>query len=257
LLFSFLYFFTNAIFSGDRGYLIFFISIPLIFIYMGLLSSKSNNTTNIRKICVSNGAVLVVVLLIGIFFIGNIMLSITDMERAALLTSYETRLLGFTDFSLLKERGYRITEVFAQFFETMRFYASSGFWGRGYLNSPLGRESNWYNDNVPSAFLMSEFGLRGVFIIFIAYGIILGIIIPGYRTIYSESGVKCRLLHWRFLGLAAACFLVIPGIYMILANVGLVPFTGKNVFLFGLDSYSDLLESALLFGLMARGIREN
>jgi hypothetical protein len=40
-------------------------------------------------------------------------------------------------------------------------------------------------------------------------------------------------------------------IYMVLANYGLVFFTGKNVYLLGLESVSDLLESLVLLGMAA------
>ena len=36
------------------------------------------------------------------------------------------------------------------------------------------------------------------------------------------------------------------GVYMLLANYGWVLFTGRNVYLFGLDSVSDALESMVL-----------
>jgi hypothetical protein len=44
---------------------------------------------------------------------------------------------------------------------------------------------------------------------------------------------------------------VFSGLYMVLANYGLVFFTGKNVYLLGLDSVSDALESLVLLGVAA------
>jgi hypothetical protein len=52
-----------------------------------------------------------------------------------------------------------------------------------------------------------------------------------------------------FPAMAAAMLLltlVCAGLYMVLANYGLVFFTGKNVYLLGLDSVSDTLEAILL-----------
>jgi hypothetical protein len=57
-----------------------------------------------------------------------------------------------------------------------------------------------------------------------------------------------------FGALVARMFLfvvVFSGLYMVLANYGLVFFTGKNVYLLGLDSVSDALESLLLIGVAA------
>jgi hypothetical protein len=36
---------------------------------------------------------------------------------------------------------------------------------------------------------------------------------------------------------------------MLLANLNMVPFTGKNVYLFGLDSGGDVMESSVLLAL--------
>jgi hypothetical protein len=44
------------------------------------------------------------------------------------------------------------------------------------------------------------------------------------------------------------------GLYMVLANYGLVFFTGKNVYLLGLDSVSDALEGMVLLALGAAGV---
>ena len=44
------------------------------------------------------------------------------------------------------------------------------------------------------------------------------------------------------------------GLYMVLANYGLVLFTGKNVYLLGLDSVGDVLESLALLGLASVGL---
>ncbi|HEX6040703.1 hypothetical protein [Longimicrobium sp.] len=45
--------------------------------------------------------------------------------------------------------------------------------------------------------------------------------------------------------------LALAGVYMILSNYGITLFTGKNVYLLGLDSLSDVLESLALLGLAA------
>jgi hypothetical protein len=46
---------------------------------------------------------------------------------------------------------------------------------------------------------------------------------------------------------------VLPSLYMILANLNYVLFTGKNCSLLALNSMSDVLESAALVGLAAFG----
>ena len=55
------------------------------------------------------------------------------------------------------------------------------------------------------------------------------------------------------LSVSALVSFAAAGAYMILANYGLVLFTGKNVYLLGLDSLGDTLEALVLLGLAAQG----
>ena len=54
---------------------------------------------------------------------------------------------------------------------------------------------------------------------------------------------------FRILSAAALVSFSAAGLYMILANYGLVLFTGKNVYLLGLDSLSDTIEALALIGI--------
>lgn len=53
------------------------------------------------------------------------------------------------------------------------------------------------------------------------------------------------------VGALALLTFAMAGVYMVLANYGWVLFTGKNVYLLGLDSVSDALESMALLALAA------
>jgi len=53
----------------------------------------------------------------------------------------------------------------------------------------------------------------------------------------------------RVLSVAALVSFAAAGAYMILANYGLVLFTGKNVYLLGLDSLGDTLEGLALIAM--------
>lgn len=58
-------------------------------------------------------------------------------------------------------------------------------------------------------------------------------------------------LFRRLLASSALLTLAGAGLYMVLANYGLVLFTGKNVYLLGLDSLGDVLEAVALLGVAA------
>lgn len=59
---------------------------------------------------------------------------------------------------------------------------------------------------------------------------------------------------WYLLAVTSLATFAAAGVYMFLANYGWVLFTGKNVFLLGLDSLGDTLESLALLGLGACAI---
>lgn len=56
------------------------------------------------------------------------------------------------------------------------------------------------------------------------------------------------------VGAVAVVTFSFAGLYMVLANYGLVLFTGKNVYLLGLDSLGDTLEAMALLGIGAVGL---
>jgi hypothetical protein len=61
------------------------------------------------------------------------------------------------------------------------------------------------------------------------------------------------ILPPRFIGMLSLCALVTllyTDLYMILANCGIFLFTGKNVFLWGLNSVSDIFHSAVIFAFI-------
>jgi hypothetical protein len=60
----------------------------------------------------------------------------------------------------------------------------------------------------------------------------------------ASAGPSLTLL-WALAALLTVAF---AGIYMLLANYGFVFFTGKNVYLLGLDSVGDVLETLILLG---------
>jgi hypothetical protein len=67
------------------------------------------------------------------------------------------------------------------------------------------------------------------------------------------AGPRLFPLPWlpELIAASALATMVFASLYMILSNYGVTLFTGKNVYLLGLDSLSDLLESLALLGLAA------
>ena len=65
-------------------------------------------------------------------------------------------------------------------------------------------------------------------------------------------GAKFRM--WVVFGIA--CMIFWTAFYMITANLGYVPLTGKNLPLLGLDSKNDVLRYGLLIGFAIRYIEQ-
>ena len=74
---------------------------------------------------------------------------------------------------------------------------------------------------------------------------------PWWRCDWWKPREESPPERFWILAFAALASFSSAGIYMVLANYGWVLFTGKNVYLLGLDSRSDTLEALLLIGMGA------
>jgi hypothetical protein len=128
-------------------------------------------------------------------------------------------------------------------------YTSSLF-GRGYLSpANLGAlKPVQATDNLTAVHLMSPFGrlATGLFLVLLASA-------PGALWILTPSAA---LDARRATGLLALWCLFGAAAYMTLANLQLVPFTGRNAYLLASTSGGDLLEGAVLFALAVWGLAE-
>ena len=101
------------------------------------------------------------------------------------------------------------------------------------------------NDNVPSVFLMNDFGIAGV------AGVSLVLLMMGLLWIRAlrtqPDGGSMPLTDSAMLSLVSMVTWLYTGFYMMFANCGILLFTGKNVFLWGLNSTSDLFSSPQRF----------
>lgn len=128
-------------------------------------------------------------------------------------------------------------------------YSGRGLWGAGFLNVPMAvfRDTH-LNDNLSAIHVLAPFGILG------GAGI-LGLLaalatLPLYaalrpalaRNASPEETIDAQTA----LAILSLWTFCIAGIYMFAANVGLVLFTGKNVYLMAAASKSDAVEGGLL-----------
>ncbi len=126
--------------------------------------------------------------------------------------------------------------------------------GRGYLTSPnlSALRSVQATDNLTAVHLMSPFGR-------LATGLLLGLL--ALAPIACAAMTRANLpkddrpSDWRRIcGFMALWCVFGAALYMTLANLQLVPFTGRNAYLLAATSGGDLLEGGILFFLAAWGV---
>jgi len=121
--------------------------------------------------------------------------------------------------------------------------------GRGYmLAAPLGAivAPVHLSDNVSAVHLMSPFGRVSA----AAYLAFLALLVAAAARLTRDQGGGWR----RLAGLTSLTVLFAVAAYVILANLQLALFTGRNVYLMAAASGSDLLEGLTLFGLAWFGL---
>ncbi len=170
------------------------------------------------------------------------------------------RLLMLANPELLSEVGLRPSEQAAVQYETMKSYArEAGFAGGGYASSELPRHLGvtYLNDLMPMAFVLADFGKLGMLGLALTYltvlaGAAAALARSSAAAARPEAGRWERQGSW--IAVVALLSFSLPGLYMILANLNLALFTGKNASLLALNSTSDVLQSGALLGLAAFGL---
>ena len=185
---------------------------------------------------------------------------LTDrLAYANAMSQNDIRLLAVVAPDYVPEIGSR--DASQQMEQTIHlFERTRTLFGLGYAqpsNLPLARsqDANFgvlrdvhLTDNVSAVHLMAPFG-RGAAVTLLAVlaaaaaGLCGGVERAGWHAWRANAGA---LAIWTIFGAAA---------YMILANLLLVPFTGRNIYLLAPTSGSDLIESAALLGMALVGLR--
>jgi hypothetical protein len=179
-------------------------------------------------------------------------------ERATQLSSTRAqqmfRLYLLANPSVLSEVGLEPAERVAIQYSTMQSYAKlGGRFGKGFLAAEIPRNlgRTYLSDLVPMVFVLTEFGIVGLFGLSILYLLPLSAVSLTAREHKEGDRLGQQGLY---VGLAALLAVALPSLYMLLANLNLVLFTGKNTSLLALNSLSDLLESGTLLGLAVVGL---
>lgn len=122
--------------------------------------------------------------------------------------------------------------------------------GHGFLSIPRPTVLAPYhlNDNVTAIHLIAPFGRLGA----AAFLLLLGAAALLYTRQALREGDPPPL---KLAGIAALWTIFGAALYMILANLEVLPFTGKNVYFLAASSGSDLLEGAILIAIAMRALK--
>lgn len=157
------------------------------------------------------------------------------------------RVLQFADEDYLINVGTDTAERIAQDHAIMDSYAQRGLLGEGYLQVEVlpAKSVTALNDNVSAVYIFAQFGVAGAVAVTLAY---LGMMLAGLGGCAGRSNFTAWLAVLSGMSLAAV------SIYMMLANRGLLPFTGRNMNFLGLNSWSDVAESLVVAGFIVLGL---
>lgn len=250
-----------AILVSDLGLMLYFIPQAIVLAGLGLIAGIENGLRWLRHVSgdkekpwhILAGALLptVPLALIAIVFLApqwlmGVIPGMSDKlvnEHELVTDSTLLRVLQFTNKDYLLNLGTDTAERIAQDHAIMENYAHRGLLGEGYLkvNVTPAKSVTALNDNVSAVFVLAQFGVVGGIAIVVAY---LAIGIAGG----SRTDDRHSFTTW--LALLAGLSFCLVSIYMIAANYGLLPFTGRNMYLLGLNSLSDIVESLALLGLI-------
>ncbi|WP_395744783.1 hypothetical protein [Prosthecobacter sp.] len=157
------------------------------------------------------------------------------------------RVLQFAHEDYLINLGTDTAERIAQDHAIMANYAHRGLFGEGYLQVDVlaAKAVTALNDNVSAVFIFAQFGVVGALAVMLAYLAVMVSSLGARESINS-------LTSW--LSLMAGMSFALVSLYMMAANYGLLPFTGRNMYLLGLNSWSDVAESFALIFLIILGM---
>jgi hypothetical protein len=189
------------------------------------------------------------------------------------------RLLQYLDPARLPEIGTRDAEGVAQHLAVMDTYAQRGVFGEGFMAVPVvpAFRQTALNDNAAAVYVFGQFGLLGALAMILAYGTLLVPVLPPSRA-RSWAPIQARdpapapaaplerpvpvgpigaggaaAAAAGSAALLAALVFAGGSLYILAANAQLLPFTGRNLYLLGLNGLSDVYEGGLLLALVAWG----
>lgn len=121
--------------------------------------------------------------------------------------------------------------------------------GKGYMtpsNVRLPMVKYQYSDNLSSMHVMWPFGRLGAMALIVLFGVFAFSVLPRNGTISPGTAPDTPISARMPVAMMAAATLAWSCIYMIGANLNLVPFVGKNIYLLAATSGADQIEGTIM-----------
>jgi hypothetical protein len=258
---------VTALITSDLGMFLYFVPMALVLaavgicaFWEGIVRSLRVETFELKRdkpwLASLGGASLMMPLLLMtlVFVAPKALISswpglLDEMgsEEELVTDSTLLRVLQFADEDYLINLGTDTAERIAQDHKIMANYAHRGLFGEGYLKVDVltTKAVTALNDNVSAVFIFAQFGVVGALAVLVAYVAVMLGALGARESINSLTG---------WLALMAGMSFALVSLYMMAANYGLLPFTGRNMYFLGLNSWSDVAESFALVFLVMLGI---
>jgi hypothetical protein len=258
---------VTALLTSDLGMFLYFMPMALVLAAVGLgafwhgiLRSLRVDKFELKRdkpwlASLGGAALLLPLLVMALVFVAPKALISTwpglldEMASDEELVTDSTllRVLQFADEDYLINLGTDTAERIAQDHKIMANYARRGLFGEGYLQVDVlsAKAVTALNDNVSAVFIFAQFGVIGALAVITAYVAVMLGALGAREKMNSVTG---------WLALLAGMSFALVSIYMMAANYGLLPFTGRNMYFLGLNSWSDVAESFALILLILLGI---
>ncbi|CAN5308704.1 hypothetical protein BH10PSE2_BH10PSE2_24500 [soil metagenome] len=172
------------------------------------------------------------------------------LARAGAYSQNQLRLWAFGSPGQVERYGSWEAENLRVWSQHLSDYTAT-LLGRGYL-APVNLsvlKPVQLNDNVSTIHVIAPFGRVGAAGLLLCLGVLAAAAARATRPEADAQPSQARLI-----GLMALWVLFGVGAYVVLANLQMVPFTGRNVYLLAAASDSDLLEGATLIAMAWLGL---
>jgi len=251
----FLWFFPGVV-TSDFG--LFLLNYPLFVIISALLvlSKLIEDPQRSKGYKRFLGVCFFILLIIFVPKLPLMVLNVLEIESDS--DRNYLRFLQQAYFEKLQQMGTRNSEDLVQMIHILDIYTSGPLGGRGYTESELSLKSTALREHTLGIFVAGEWGTLGVIGLMFIYMVIafVGYSLlpwrPWYQNALGRTSQSTDILT-AVVGLTGLTF-AFASIYIILATYNLVLFTGKNLYLFGLDSGADIIESLVLLLIIAVGV---